>query len=195
MSAHRHARRYGRPAIKVGPTLVEVVLAAVARVDPEAYAQARAAGASHADIKAAARLGLSPLDVPAEQRAAIRAAWETCMLVASAGGAASSGAEWVRNPGWRDRAGGGRAERIAGLINAAPPSLIRLIIALAAAFKIYYSNAGEFDAARALWYDRPGGAGLVDLFGLLDEVDLDTLREVLDVAVDVQRGSVEEGGL
>jgi hypothetical protein len=52
---------------------------------------------------------------------------------------------------------------------------------------VYDPDAGEYDADRKVFYDMPGGAGLVDLSTVLDERDLATLREVLDTNVDVRR--------
>ena len=36
---------------------------------------------------------------------------------------------------------------------------------------MYDPEAGEYDAQRKVFYDRPGGAGLVDLSTVLDELD------------------------
>jgi hypothetical protein len=52
---------------------------------------------------------------------------------------------------------------------------------------VYDPAAGEFDPNRCLYYDFPGGAGLVDLATVLDAGPLDTLRFLLDTAAVMRR--------
>jgi hypothetical protein len=73
-------------------------------------------------------------------------------------------------------------------MDAGPPELVRLVIGLARALDVYDPEAGDFDAERTVFYDLPGGAALIDLWGVLSNDNLVTLREVLDCSVDVQRG-------
>ena len=68
------------------------------------------------------------------------------------------------------------------LWNGNAPGMVRLALALSEALDVYDPVAGEFDATRRLYYDLPGGAGLVDLATVLDAGPLDTLRFLLDTA-------------
>jgi hypothetical protein len=68
------------------------------------------------------------------------------------------------------------------LWNGNAPGMVRLALALAEALDVYDPAAGEFDPTRRLYYDLPGGAGLVDLATVLDAGPLHTLRFLLDTA-------------
>jgi hypothetical protein len=69
--------------------------------------------------------------------------------------------------------------------NGNAPGMARL--ALAEALDVYDPAAGDFDPTRRLYYDLPGGAGLVDLATVLDAGPLDTLRFLLDTAAVMRR--------
>jgi len=71
--------------------------------------------------------------------------------------------------------------------NGNAPGMVRLALALAEALDVYDPAAGVFDPTRALYYDLPGGAGLVDLATVLDAGPLDTLRFLLDTAAVMRR--------
>jgi hypothetical protein len=71
--------------------------------------------------------------------------------------------------------GSGHAGRITeedwlhlSLWNRNAPGMVRLALALAEALDVYDPAAGEFDPTRRLYYDLPGGAGLIDLATVLD---------------------------
>jgi hypothetical protein len=71
--------------------------------------------------------------------------------------------------------------------NGNAPGMVRLALALAEVLDVYDPAAGEFDPTRRLYYDLPGGAGLVDLATILDAGPLDTLRFLLDTAAVMRR--------
>jgi hypothetical protein len=73
------------------------------------------------------------------------------------------------------------------LWNGNAPGMVRLALALAEALDVYDPAAGEFDPTRRLYYDLPGGAGLVDLATVLDAGPFDTLRFLLDTAAVMRR--------
>jgi hypothetical protein len=73
------------------------------------------------------------------------------------------------------------------LWNGDAPGMVRLALAFAEALDVYDPGAGEFDLNRRLYYDFPGGAGLVDLATVLDAGPLDTLRFLLDTAAVMRR--------
>jgi hypothetical protein len=77
--------------------------------------------------------------------------------------------------------------QVAAVLDTGAVDLVRLVLGLAAELDVYDPDAGEFDENRPMYRDLDGGAGLVPLH--LDEVDLATLREVLDCAADVRRGA------
>ena len=68
------------------------------------------------------------------------------------------------------------------LWNGNAPGMVRLAFALAEALDVYDPAAGDFDPTRRLYYDLPGGAGLVDLATVLDAGPLHSLRFLLDTA-------------
>ena len=86
-------------------------------------------------------------------------------------------------------------EQMWAILDAGPADLIRLVVALAEKLNVYDLDAGEYDGHRKMYYDMPGGAGLVDLSTVLDEHDLATLREVLDTNVDVRRRPLAPPGV
>jgi hypothetical protein len=73
------------------------------------------------------------------------------------------------------------------LWNGNAPGMVRLALELADALDVYDPAAGEFDATRRLYYDLPGGAGLIDLATVLDAGPLHSLRFLLDTAAVMRR--------
>ena len=73
------------------------------------------------------------------------------------------------------------------LWNGNAPGMVRLALALAEALDVYDPAASDFDPTRGLYYDLPGGAGLVDLATVLDPGPLDTLRFLLDTTAVMRR--------
>lgn len=71
--------------------------------------------------------------------------------------------------------------------NGNAPGMVRLALVLAEALDVYDPVAGDFDPTRRVYYDLPGGAGLVDLTTVLDAGPLDTLRFLLDTAAVMRR--------
>lgn len=76
----------------------------------------------------------------------------------------------------------GYPARVERVLDVESGDLVRLVVGLAEELEVYDPDAAEFDKARPVHRDLPGGAGLVPLG--LDDHDLATLREVLSGVTD-----------